>query len=208
LSTAAGSAPERLTLKARPRKAGYLYVYLSNENPVIAEVFFDDFKIHHVKSPVIQYSEYYPYGMSTSGSWTREYNSNSYLYNQGSESNTNTGWYETMFRDYNPVLGRFMQVDPLAAKYDNWSPYHYAFNDPVFCLPAEASAKEGNDPSGADSRGFSWWSYPNSRVTPRMLEKLEITGARISDELPEIVCCPGKFFKQVWGGDVPGSHPY
>jgi hypothetical protein len=39
LSTAAGSAPERLTLRARPRKAGYLYVYLSNENPVIAEVF-------------------------------------------------------------------------------------------------------------------------------------------------------------------------
>jgi RHS repeat-associated protein len=77
--------------------------------------------------------------MSTSGSWTREYNSNSYHYNQGSESNTNTGWYETLFRDYDPVLGRFVQIDPLAAKYDNWSPYHYAFNDPVFW----------NDPSGA-----------------------------------------------------------
>jgi RHS repeat-associated protein len=87
--------------------------------------------------------------MSTSGSWTRDNNSNSYLYNQGSESNTNTGWYETLFRDYDPVLGRFMQVDPLAAKYDNWSPYHYAFNDPVFW----------NDPSGADSRGFYWYKY-------------------------------------------------
>jgi RHS repeat-associated protein len=74
---------------------------------------------------------------------------NSYLYNQGSESNTNTGWYETMFRDYDPVLGRFMQVDPLAAKYDSWSHYHYAFNDPVFW----------NDPSGADSRGFYWYKY-------------------------------------------------
>jgi RHS repeat-associated protein len=99
----------------------------------------DDVVVTHTKSSLLQYNEYYPYGFQTAGSWTRELNSNSYLYNQGSESNTNTGWYETMFRDYDPVLGRFMQVDPLAAKYDNWSPYHYAFNDPVFW----------NDPSGA-----------------------------------------------------------
>jgi hypothetical protein len=59
----------------------------------------DDVVVTHTRSPVLQYNEYYPYGFQAATSWTRDLNSNSYLYNQGSESNTNTGWYETMFRD-------------------------------------------------------------------------------------------------------------
>jgi RHS repeat-associated protein len=153
LSTAAGSAPERLTLKARPRKAGYLYVYLSNENPTIAEVFFDDFRILNVRSPVLQYMEYYPYGMQTSASWTRDNNQNNYLYNGGSEYNSNSQFYETFFRNYDPILGRFTLVDPAADKYAYINPYNYAFNDPVF------HSDPNGDDAGDPGRGFNWWAY-------------------------------------------------
>src|SRR5688572_31953718 len=93
---------------------GYVYIYLSNENGTPIEVYFDDFKVTHTKTNVIQYNEYYPFGLQASTSWTRENNKNDFLYNAGSELNTNSGWYETFFRGYDATLGRFMQVDPLA----------------------------------------------------------------------------------------------
>lgn len=45
-----------------------------------------------------------------------------------------------MFRGYDPALGRFLQVDPMAMKYDGLSPYQYAFNSPAVW----------NDPLGLD----------------------------------------------------------
>lgn len=70
--------------------------------------------------------------MQTENSWTREDNSNDFLYNAGSELNGNSRWYETSFRDYDPVLGRFNQVDPLAYASSSLTPYNFAFNDPVY----------------------------------------------------------------------------
>jgi RHS repeat-associated protein len=58
---------------------------------------------------------------------TREGHSNDVLYNDGSELNQASGWYETMFKGYDAALGRFLQVDPLAVV-DVWvSPFSYAW---------------------------------------------------------------------------------
>jgi RHS repeat-associated protein len=116
-----------------------LYIYLSNENPTIAEVYFDDLSIKHVKSPVIQYNDYYAYGLQTGNSWTRDNTKNNFLYNEGSEQNPTSGNYDHFFRNYDPALARFVQVDPLASKYHSWSTYNYAYADPVYYT----------DPSGA-----------------------------------------------------------
>jgi hypothetical protein len=48
--------------------------------------------------------------------------------------------YETDFRGYDPQLGRFSQIDPLAPIFDSWGPYQYAYDNPISFL----------DPSGAD----------------------------------------------------------
>src|SRR5690606_28816451 len=111
---------------------GYLFAYLSYDNDSNNWVYFDDFKVTHTPTNVIQYNEYYPFGLQTSNSWTREDSSNDYLYNGGNELNGNTGWYETFFRGYDPVLGRFLQADPLAYASSSHTPYSYAFNDPVY----------------------------------------------------------------------------
>jgi RHS repeat-associated protein len=104
-------------------------------------VYFDELKITHVKSRVLQESHYYPFGLAMSTSWTRETAvNNNYLYNAGSELNDNTQWYEMFFRGYDPALGRMLQIDPVASKYASVSPYNYSFNDPVAL----------NDPTGAD----------------------------------------------------------
>ncbi len=74
-------------------------------------------------------------------SWTREnITGNNFLGNGGTELNTTSNLYDLQFRNYDPVLGRMNQVDPMATKYASLTPYNYAFNDPVYF----------NDPGGAD----------------------------------------------------------
>jgi RHS repeat-associated protein len=104
---------------------------------------FDDFKVTHTKTNVIQYNEYYPFGLQASTSWTRENNKNDFLYNAGSELNVTSGWYDLFFRNYDPALGRFMQVDPMATS--EIATYQYAGNNPVVF----------NDPIGASRADYN-----------------------------------------------------
>lgn len=124
------------------REPGYAYIYLSNEetqNPV--EVFFDDFRVEHVKSAVIQMDDYYPFG-AVFNTYSRE-NSlrNQYKYNGGSELQDELGLevYLTDHRTYDP-WGRlgWWQVDPKVDEMYSWSPYNYSFNNPILY----------NDPKG------------------------------------------------------------
>jgi RHS repeat-associated protein len=121
------------------KEAGFMYVYLSYEGEGTNWVYFDDLNITHTKTNVIQYNEYYPYGLQTNMSWTRENSKNDFLYNAASELNQTSGWYEMFYRNYDPVIARFTGVDPLATKYASLSGYHYAYDNPV----------RFNDPSGA-----------------------------------------------------------
>ncbi len=106
----------------------------------------------YTKSNIVQYNEYYPFGLQTANSWTREnVTGNNFLYNGGSELNTTTAVYDLFFRNYDPALGRMTQVDPVAAKYASLTPYNYSFNNPVSL----------NDPTGADSYTINHSAFYN-----------------------------------------------
>lgn len=58
-----------------------IYFYLSNETLKEMEVYFDDPKITHRHSPVIQTDDYYPFGLTFNSSEISGYISNNFLYN-------------------------------------------------------------------------------------------------------------------------------
>jgi RHS repeat-associated protein len=118
-------------------QAGFVYLYLSNDNVALGgssvDVFFDDFKVEHVKGAIVQTDDYYPFGL-TYNSYSRESSMpNRYLFNKGSEFQTDLSinLYFTPFRLYDPAIGRFTQIDPMADFFTGINPYSFAFDNPI-----------------------------------------------------------------------------
>ena len=102
-------------------------------------VYFDDFKVTITPTNILQSSEYYPFGSQTANSWTRDNTSTNFLANGGTELNTTSSLYDLDYRNFDPVLGRMHQIDPMGDYFASHTPYNYSFNSPVMF----------NDPSGA-----------------------------------------------------------
>ena len=77
---------------------------------------------------VEEVNHYYPFGGTFAGSTSVQ----PYKYN-GKELDTKNGlnWYDYGARHYDPALGRFVSLDPLAKDNSSWSPYSYCYDSPV-----------------------------------------------------------------------------
>lgn len=143
------------------KEAGYAFMYVSNEHPTLTDVYFDDITMAYTPTNILQSNEYYPFGLQTANSWTRDNSSNNFLYNQGSELNATTGMYDLPYRNYDAALGRFFQVDLLAHKSHDLTPYHYAGNNPIAFNDPSGLLEENNiegDGSNETGNGFGGWS--------------------------------------------------
>jgi len=156
LNTVAPGAP--LTIP----KNGYLYVWVSNETQGW-DVFFDNLSVQHKQGPLLEENHYYPFGLGMEGLSDKaiktNYAENKYRYNSGSELQNKefsdgTGWemYETQYRGFDPQIGRFGQIDPLADESNFSSTYQFASNNPISM----------NDPTGMF---VHYQSAPSSTVT-------------------------------------------
>ena len=74
--------------------------------------------------------EYYPFGGSFNVGWRGA--NTPFKYNgKELESDDGLDWYDYAARRYDPALGRFTSIDPLAAKYPDVSPYAYCSDNPI-----------------------------------------------------------------------------
>ncbi len=107
-------------------------------------------KVREEVEEVMQEKHYYPFGMAYESSerspwykYEEKPNGNKYLYNgkeefdevfkfdTGEKLKIGLGWLAYGFRFYDPAIGRFTSVDPLAHRGPGISPYAYSFNNPI-----------------------------------------------------------------------------
>lgn len=132
----AGVAPLVLANVKAP-KNGYVYIYLSNEND--QSVYFDNFQVSDNRGRIIEEDHYYAFGLKIAGISSVKLGdpnegllNNKNLYNDKElidEADLN--WYDYGFRNYDPQIGRFPQLEPLTDDYPELTPFQYGSNDPI-----------------------------------------------------------------------------
>ncbi len=117
-------------------KNGYAYVYVSNESNNF--VYFDNFQVSHERGPILEETHYYPFGLTLTGISSQsaggvvnknKFNAGSELQNKEFSDDSGLEIYYTLFRQLNPQLGRWWQLDPKP----NYTESLYAImgNDPI-----------------------------------------------------------------------------
>lgn len=131
-----------------PSAGAYKYVYQYKDH-------LGNIRLSYDKNLNIQEeNNYYPFGMKHMGYNGAIASTNSalkYKYNGKELQDENIGgnqlnFYDYGARNYDPVLGRWMNIDPLAEKYRRWSPYNYCVNNPIFFI----------DPDGMRIKWATW----------------------------------------------------
>ena len=109
-------------------QTGYIYVWVSNES-ANTQVWWDDLKVTHTGNRVTQATDYYPFGLVMRSQTLQTEPTYRFGY-QGkyAEKDDETGWNHFELREFDPVLGRWFQVDPKGQFY---SPYIGMGNNPI-----------------------------------------------------------------------------
>ncbi|AWM13817.1 type IV secretion protein Rhs [Flavobacterium sediminis] len=102
---------------------------------------------------IMEENHYYPFGLKHAN-----YNSDELLYQKGTagavvlkgptttvesvykykyngkelQDELGLNFYDYQARNYDPALGRWMNIDPLAEQSRRWTPYNYAYNNPMY----------------------------------------------------------------------------
>ncbi|MDG2194273.1 MAG: DUF6443 domain-containing protein [Polaribacter sp.] len=96
---------------------------------------------------IVEESNYYPFGLKHKGYNTITNGGNAtaqkFMFG-GKEYNDELGldWYDISARNYDPAIGRWMNIDPLADQMRRHSPYNYAFDNPIFFTDPDGMAPD------------------------------------------------------------------
>ena len=189
----AGHAFEKLMLELVTEQAGFVYIYVSNENDQNVTAYFDDLGVEHTYGNIAVATDFYPFGLAIAG---RELERIKWRYGyQGefAEKDEETGWNSFEARMWDPVISRWMAVDPARQFY---SPYMGMGNSPM----------NGVDPDGRD-----WFKDPDTgqpvwlSPTETFIDNAGVTWEHLSSSPDFIVATHNRDFNDVLGAEPMNS---
>jgi RHS repeat-associated protein len=170
-----------------PQEEGRVRVATSNGTPYYVFDYFlkdhlgntrmtitDDYAL--TGNPIVDVTHYYPFGLTMAGISSKAASAveNKFKYNgkelQHQEFSDGSGLetYDYGARMQDPQLGRWWAVDPLADKMRRWSPYSYAFDNPIRFIDIEGMLP-GEHYKSADAAAIAWaQQYAGTSVKNRV----------------------------------------
>lgn len=174
LETGLNVAHDELTLMAPVTKPGYIYIYLSNENEKLVDVYFDDLTIQRKLSPVIQQNDYYSFGLNFNSYQRDNSMTNQYLYNgKETQDELDLGWLDHGARMFDPAIARWMVVDPLCEEYFEQGAYNFVANNPIIFLDEDGREIKPSEAFTASNYGkvHNYLMKNNNTTYSNMLSK-------------------------------------
>ncbi|MEL7147222.1 MAG: RHS repeat-associated core domain-containing protein, partial [Bacteroidota bacterium] len=122
---------KELVLSKEITEDGYLFAYMVNESQ--NNIYFDDFTFQVLGTRVLRKSDYYPFG-AVAKNWSNPSKTEKDGYRYGyqgqyAEQDSATGWNAFELRMYDPLIGRFLAIDPYNV---GASPYSGMANNPIY----------------------------------------------------------------------------
>lgn len=114
-------------------KNGYVYIYVSNETPNV-DVFFDNLQVTQTRGPLLEETHYYPFGLTMAGISSKAAGKieNRFKYNGIEEiGDFDLQDYDAQYRELDPQIGRWWEVDPKTDAMESWSPYASNYDNPI-----------------------------------------------------------------------------
>jgi RHS repeat-associated protein len=123
------------------KQGGYAYIFVSNEHSTYVDVYFDDVSVAHTPSAIVGMDDYYPFGLAFNSYQRENAVKQNYLYNgKELQDELGLGWSDYGARMYMSDIGRWGVIDPLSEKMRRWSPYNYAFDNPIRFIDPDGMA--------------------------------------------------------------------
>lgn len=167
-------------------------------------------------SEIIEESNYYPFGLKQKGynyivnggnDLAQQWKFGGKEYQEDNFGGTNLNWYDFGARNYDPALGRWMNLDPLAEAMRRHSPYNYAFNSPMLFTDPDGMApwipnveEDGSTTYTAEARDSAETLSSQYGLSQENAEA--ITGTEGDVEIAEGTKISGETVNNVTGSEV------
>jgi RHS repeat-associated protein len=163
------------------------FVKFTLVNPNTFPIFIDDWKIEEKGKVVVQENHYDPYGFELFGLDKKGNPEHDYQYN-GKEHLTDLGveWDDYGARTRDRQLHIWWQVDPLAEKMRRWSPYAYAFSNPVRFVDPDGMAPS-NCCGGGAGEAFKSEATKLANHISQKIDEVKQSFSNIVDNFAEVV---------------------